>query len=283
VEMTDYYLNKLVLITGGSSGIGLNLAFQLAEKGASVFILARRQDLLDSAVLEIRKHANNNQQKFGAILADVSEPKQLAEKINGFISEFGVPDILINSAGVTRPGEFVEQDIEYFRWMIDINYLGTVYVTKLIVPGMIKRSSGHIINISSIAGFIGGYGYSAYCGSKFALSGFSEALRSELSGHNIRISVVYPSDVKTPQLEEENKYKPALTKALVEGNTELMEPDKVASIILSGAAKGHYTITPGLSVTLWYIAKHIFVDLSLGIMDIAVAQAKKTVEKQQNR
>jgi 3-dehydrosphinganine reductase len=278
--MKNYYTDKLVLITGGSSGMGLSMAKQLAEQGASVFILARRQELLDSSIAEIKKHKVSEQQKFGVIQADVSDYKQLIEKINPFIAEYGAPDVLINSAGVVRPGEFLEQDAEYFRWQMEINYLGTVYITKLIAPGMAKRRSGHIINLCSMAGFVGAYGYTAYTGTKFAIAGFTEALRYEMKVHNVRISIVYPSDVRTPQLDEDNKYKPALTKALVEGNTKLMDPDDVARIILKDASNGRYTITPGLDVTLWYIAKHLTVDLSLNVMDLLVGQAKKKVDLQ---
>jgi 3-dehydrosphinganine reductase len=277
--MNNYYAGKLILITGGSSGIGLSLACQLAEQEASVFILARRQDVLVASIAEIQKHKKNEQQKFGTIQADVSDLKQLTEQIKPFLAKYGTPDILINSAGVVRPGEFLEQDAEFFRWQMEINYLGTVFATKLIAPGMARRHSGHIINLCSLAGFVGGYGYAAYCGSKFAVAGFSEVLRSEMSVHNIRISVVYPPDVRTPQLVEDNKYKPELTKVLVEGNTDLMEPDDVARIILKGAAKGSYTITPGMNVTIWYIAKHLTIDLSLNVMDLLVAQAKKKMVK----
>jgi 3-dehydrosphinganine reductase len=279
LEMNNsYYANKLVLITGGSSGIGLALAKQLAIMQANVFLLARRTEVLQAALGELEKLRQTPSQKFGVLSADVANAAEIQAKLSAFIQETGAVDILINSAGVTRPGEFVEQDAEFFKWMMDINYLGTIYVTKMVVPGMVSRRSGHIINIASMAGFVGAYGYTAYCASKFAVAGFSEALRSELSIHNVKISVVYPSDVRTPQLEEENKYKPALTKALVEGNTVLMEPDDVARTILKDAAHGQYTITPGLTVRLWYLAKHITVDLSLSVMDYLVGQAKKKVE-----
>lgn len=274
----DYYTKKTCLITGGSSGIGLSLACQLAGFGANVFILARRLDVLEDAIKTISQSRQTPEQQFGFISADVADEKNLCVETSAFLEQHGTPDFLINSAGVTRPGEFLELDSEIFNWQMQINYLGTVNMIRLMVPGMIERKSGHIINIISMAGVIGLVGYTAYCGSKFAVRGFSDALRSELRIHNIKMSVVYPSDVDTPQLHEENKYKPALTRALVEGNSTIMKPEKCAEIILKDASRGKYTITPGFDISLLYFLRHLLGDQSYRIVDYLVSKAQKKVD-----
>lgn len=275
---SSYYASKSCLITGGSSGIGLALACQLASYGANVTILARRPDVLEQAEQKINLTKTSNDQIIRTIRADVAQEKELTAAVTSFIDENGTPDILINCAGATRPGEFLQLEPSVFSELIQVNYIGTVNMIRLVMPGMVERKSGHIINVISMAGVIGLIGYTAYCGSKFAVRGFSDALRSELRPHNIRISVVYPSDVDTPQLEEENKYKPAVTRALVEGNSSVMKPEKCANIILKDAARGRYTITPGLDISVLYFLRHFLGDLSFKIVDFFVAVAQKKVQ-----
>ena len=99
----------------------------------------------------------------------------------------GPPDLLVNSAGVAHPGYFQELDLNIFHWMMEVNYFGTVYMTKEVIPSMLKRGSGYIVNISSMAGFVGTFGYTAYGGSKFAVRGFSDVLRAEMKIHGIGV------------------------------------------------------------------------------------------------
>jgi 3-dehydrosphinganine reductase len=275
----DYYQNKIALVTGGSSGIGLSLAKRLAQLGAHVNILAHRKDQLETALVEIEAFRQNPGQKFGLIQADVSNETEITQKLADFIAASGQPDILINSAGVAQPGIFIEQTNEITRWQMEINYLGTVYVCRAVIPGMVARKSGHVINISSGAGFIGFYGYSAYSGSKYAVRGFTDVLRSELRYHNIRTSIVYPSDVDTPQLTYEKKYKPEVTRFLISDNSALTKPDKVAEIILNDAAKGKYTICTASEVSFVYFLKNFLVDLSFVVIDIMTDQAKKKADR----
>ena len=121
-------------------------------------------------------------------------------------------DVLINSAGVVHPGEFTNLDLEKFHWMMNTNFFGTVNTIKLFLPLM--QSGAHIVNISSMAGILGVYGYTAYGASKFAVRGFSDALRSELKMQGIHLSIVFPPDTDTPQLSYENQFKPEITKEI---------------------------------------------------------------------
>jgi len=277
-----YYTGKLILITGGSSGIGLCLAKQLAALEANVWILARRPDALESSLKEIQACRISPNQKFGLISADVTNEQDLNARLDTFVSENGVPDILINSAGVTRPGIFGDLTTDIFRWNMDVNYFGSVYTMKKIVPGMIQRHSGHVINLSSAAGYVGAYGYTAYCGSKFAIYGLSDALRQELKEHNIRVSVVFPPDTNTPQLAGEEPYKPPLTKAMSEDNAGVAQPEDVARQIINSAARGKFIITCNFQTKLLYNVINVLKVFNLynSFMDMLVNQARSKVEKQ---
>jgi 3-dehydrosphinganine reductase len=280
----EYYQNKLVLITGGSSGIGLSLAKQLTQAQANVWILARRPEQLDKAIQEIETFRKNSSQKIGSIAADVSNEQQVNDQLSKFIEANGVPDILINCAGYAMPGLFTDTDSDVFRQEMDVNYFGLVYTCKKIAPGMMARRSGHIINLSSMGGFIGTIGYSAYCGAKFAVKGFTDTLRSELKNFGVRVSIVYPPDTRTPGFEVENRHKPTITKIFSEDNGGISEPDDVARVILKDAAKGKYNIKPG-SASGWYFIYGLGMSFNFvnPVMDYLLAQAWRKVEKEEQQ
>jgi 3-dehydrosphinganine reductase len=265
----DFYSNKLSLITGGSSGIGLAVARQITQQGGDVIILARRQELLDQAVSELETLRGKPDQKIVAAIGDVTNFESLASVINDLMKTHGVPDVVINSAGVAHPGTFSALDLNIFHWLMDVNYFGIVNVLKLVVPQMQKRRSGAIVNISSMAGFLGVYGYTAYSASKFAVSGFTDALRSELKPYCIQISLVFPPDTDTPQLDYENNIKPFITKEIA-GSAKSLSPEFVAKEILTKAAKGKYLILPGSEAKLFYFAHHLVGRHLYPIMDMMV-------------
>ena len=264
---------KLALITGGSSGIGLALAKELAQQGMRIAILARRQEALDAAKVEIE---NLSQSQIFTISADVSNWEQVSKALLTFQDEVGVPDLLINSAGVARPGQFEELDVEVFHWTLDINLLGPIHVCKAVVPGMLERGSGHIVNVSSVAGFIGTYGYTAYGASKFGLRGFSDTLRSELRSRGINVTTVFPPDTDTPQLAAEMPYKPPVTKVLAE-TASLQPPEKVATAIRKGVQRNRILIIPGFEGKAIYFANNLPFNLGYHLMDMMVASAEKNI------
>jgi 3-dehydrosphinganine reductase len=238
------FTNRNVLITGGSSGIGFALAEKLVAAGANVWILARREKMLEDAITQLQKNKIFEDQKIGKIQADVSNFLNLKSALEKVIVENGAPDLLINSAGIAHPGEFLEMDPDVYASVISINYLGTVYATKIIAPYMVKNKSGHIVNISSLAGVVPIYGYSAYAPSKYAINAFSSILKTELTPYHIRVSVVYPPDTDTPQLEFENTIKPTITKEITQGGG-LLSAAQVADVIFKGIQKEKFTIIPG--------------------------------------
>jgi 3-dehydrosphinganine reductase len=270
----DAYQNKSALITGGSSGIGFALAKEILQQGGSVVILARRAELLASAVTELAKLKLRPDQKVLSIQADVVQKAELEKALLAFVNANGLPDFVFNSAGVAHPGRFEDLGDDIFHWMMDVNYFGTVNVLKVLVPLMQKRHSGTIVNVSSIAGFIGVYGYTAYGASKFAISGFSDALRSELKPDGIQVSIVFPPDTDTPQLTYESQFKPAVTKEIA-GSANLMSADKVAIETLKAVSKKQYIILPGSEGKMMYFLHHFAGRLLYPIMDGMVNSALK--------
>jgi 3-dehydrosphinganine reductase len=267
------FANKVALVTGGSSGIGLATAHLLAQMGANVWLIASRQEKLEDALLSVQAACVNPSQRCGMVTADVSDSDQVEKAVAQVIESAGVPDLLVNSAGVCQPGYVQELDLDLFRWMMDVNYYGTLHVTKALLPAMIERRSGYIVNISSMAGFIGLFGYTAYGASKFAVRGFSEALRAEMKPYNIGVSIVYPPDTDTPQLTYEKQFKPVETQALT-GTASMMTADAVAGDILKGIARGQYAILPGLESKLIYRVGGWIGDGIHPIIDMLIAQAQ---------
>jgi 3-dehydrosphinganine reductase len=262
--------NKNIIVTGGSSGIGLALVQNLIEAGAKIWIIARNEEKI-LAVINHFGDKNNKLNYFLANVQDFSEIELISEKLN---NEKIKIDGLINSAGVAHPAEFESMKIDRFHWLMDINYFGTVHCIKAFLPLM--NSGSFIVNISSMAGVIGVYGYSAYGASKYAVRGFSDVLRSELKPKNIQVSIVFPPDTDTPQLEYESEFKPEITKKIA-GSAKVMSAQKVALEILEGIMKKQYIIIPGFESKLIFHLSNFLGPLVYPIMDLMVFQAKKEI------
>lgn len=271
--MKNYYNNKHILITGGSSGIGLTLAKIVAKEGAQVTILARRVEVLEKARLEIEAVGG---QPVKTLQADIANREQVVSVLNQYIERCGTPDILVNCAGNTYPGMFEDQPLEIFEELMNANYQGTVTVTKTVLPGMIKRQSGAICIVSSLAGLVGAIGYSAYGATKFALRGLADVLYQELRHHNIKMSIAFPADTMTPQLDFDNLHKPAITRELTGSNSNTYTAEFVAMAIARGIASGKYIITPGSDSTLFYNLSNTF-GLVYPVMTFLVNRAWKKI------
>jgi 3-dehydrosphinganine reductase len=268
---------KVALVTGGSSGIGKAIACELAEKGMNVWIMAQRSELLESARKEVESHCKGLSQVIGTISTDVSNWDQVRMAVKQVTEKSGSPDLLVNSAGVTHPGYVERLDLNIFSWMMEVNYFGTVYTTKEVLPAMIKRGSGYILNISSGAGYVGVFGYSAYAASKYAVRGFSDVLRQEMKLHGIGVSTMFPSDTDTPQLAYENEFKPPETKAL--GNFGgSMSAEDVAKVAIKGIERGKYYIFPNFE-SKFYIRLS---ELARGLFDFLEDQIIAGASKKKN-
>jgi 3-dehydrosphinganine reductase len=267
MRLEQAYQDKVVLITGGSSGIGKALALQLDALGARLWLLARRPQALAETQAQMRGDCH-------VLAVDVSDWAQVQAALEQVQRLSGAPEVIINSAGMTRPGYVQDLPVEVFRQMMEVNYLGTVHVVKAALPAMIARGSGHIINISSVAGFLGVFGYTAYGASKYAVRGFSDTLRAELKPLGIRVSIVFPPDTDTPQLAYEAPLKPPETKALA-GNAGLLSPETVARTILRAAARGRYIILPGLETKVLYHLNNLLGNGVYPLMDWLIARARR--------
>jgi NADP-dependent 3-hydroxy acid dehydrogenase YdfG len=184
---------KVAVITGASSGIGEATAEALAAEGASVVVAARREERLSDLVERI----NGNGGKALSVECDVTDEEQAHELIQKAKDEVGQVDILVNNAGVMQLSKIEKGLSDEWRTMFEVNVLGLLYVTDATVQVMKEQGSGHLINISSVAGRKSGPFRGAYSGTKFAVNAISEALRVELLEDNIRVTMVEPGAVET--------------------------------------------------------------------------------------
>jgi 3-dehydrosphinganine reductase len=277
VDTRDYFQGKSVVITGGSSGIGLAIAKQVASYGADVHLVARRKSLLDEARASIL--ASSPSANVSVIDVDVARWDDVEKKMNehfGSGTNGSRPvDMLINNAGIAKPGKFLELPLEEFRHQMDVNYFGTVHMCRALLPKIIARHAGHVVNVSSLAGVIGIFGYTAYTPTKFALSGFSQVLRAEMWPHGVKVSVVLPPDTDTPQLAFENQFKPAETKAIA-GTVKTLSAEKVAGAIVKGMAAGDYEIYCDAASRMSAIAQGVVPGVVRFFCDTAQKKVGKT-------
>ncbi|MGI4789676.1 MAG: SDR family NAD(P)-dependent oxidoreductase [Janthinobacterium lividum] len=184
---------KTALVTGASSGIGEATALALAQEGASVAISARRADRLEALARRITEAGG----KVKTITADVSQENQAREMVTTANAAFGRVDILVNNAGVMLLGPIGNADTEDWRRMIETNVLGLMYATHAALPLMRAQGSGHIVNISSVAGRTARAGAGVYNASKWGVGAFSESLRQEVYKDKIRVTIIEPGAVAT--------------------------------------------------------------------------------------
>jgi 3-oxoacyl-[acyl-carrier protein] reductase len=212
---------KTALITGAGRGIGRATAIAFAKEGINLGLVGRTSANLENVVKELEEY----DVQVTMATADVSDNESVIASVDHIKSELGAIDILINNAGIGKFAKFLEQSPEDFKSMIDVNLMGTYYVTRAVLPGMIEQGSGDIINISSTAGERGGAVTSAYSASKFGLLGLSESLMQEVRKHNIRVTALTPSTVATDLAFSEN---------LTDGNPEnVMQPEDLAELMVA--------------------------------------------------
>lgn len=236
------------LISGGSSGIGLKLAEKLFSKGWDVSLIARDKARLQQARNAIDKKRRSARQWIQIFSADVTDSYALDRAARAAASTQPL-DLVVSSAGIVVPGLFGDLPPDVFERTMEVNYLGTVNLVRAVLPGLRARGEGRIVLISSGAGLIGLYGYTAYTASKFAVRGFAEALRAELRPEGIGVSVVYPPDTDTPQLRMEIAARPPASSRIV-GGARVLSAEAVADAILLGITRRRFTIAPGLEMKL---------------------------------
>ncbi|HTV94679.1 MAG TPA: SDR family oxidoreductase [Steroidobacteraceae bacterium] len=185
--------DKIAIVTGASSGIGAATAELLAREGALVAAVARRADRLEQLVRRIEA-AGGRAAAFPADIAIDAEAAAVAERV---LARYGRIDILVNGAGIVRPGAVETSDPAHWREMIDINLLASMYLSRAVLPGMRARGDGHIVIVSSTAGRYVGTRHSGYTASKHAVNAFAETMRQEVAPHGIRVTIVEPGATTT--------------------------------------------------------------------------------------
>lgn len=263
---------KTAFIPGGSSGIGLSSAKLLAAEGAGVVIFARNSKRLEEAAAEVQKNAKGGS-RVGFMTLDLSDNAAVKNTMDKAVNDFGIPDMLINCAGRAYPRNFEDISFTQFDETMHINMYGIWNTCQALIPFMKKRG-GVIVNTSSMCGFIGVFGYTDYCASKYAIVGFSEALKSEMKQYNIDVHILCPPDTDTPGFAEENKTKPEETRA-ISASAKLMSPDDVACVLLNGIRAGKFMIIPGMDGKFTYIMKRLFPKMTEKVMDMSIKKVRK--------
>ena len=213
--------NKNALITGAGKGIGKAIAIALAKEGVNVILLARTQSDLDEVAQNIKTYGVQVQ----TLIADVSDINSVNTAVEKALSQFKTIDILINNAGIAAFGKFLELEPKAWENIIQVNLMGTFYVIRAVLPNMIERQTGDIINISSTAGLNGNTLTSAYSASKFAVLGLTDSLMQEVRKHNIRVTALTPSTVATNMAKELK---------LTDGNPDkVMQAEDIAELIIA--------------------------------------------------
>ncbi|ULT54503.1 SDR family oxidoreductase [Neobacillus drentensis] len=184
---------KVVIITGASSGIGEATARELASKGAKLVLAARREDRLNKLQEAIQTNGGQAVYK----VTDVTSHEQMEELAELALKEFGKIDVLVNNAGVMPHSFLYKKKVDDWNKMIDVNIKGVLYGIGAVLPTMREQKSGHIINVSSVAGHVVGAGSTVYAGTKHAVRAISEGLRKEEAGNNIRSTIISPGAVAT--------------------------------------------------------------------------------------
>ena len=229
---------KNVVVTGASSGIGRATALELARRGANVVLAARRTERLEEVATACRALGV----RAIAIATDVTKP----EDCRNLIEAAGQVDVLINNAGFAVFGAIAESDANVLRDMMETNYFGTLHCTQAVLPQMLARREGTIVNVASIAGLMGYARMGGYCATKFALVGFTEALRDEVLGSGVKVALVCPGTTDT-------EFFVRAEKTQMPGAARLMPAvgaERVARAVCDAAEDGRYRrILPFLATT----------------------------------
>ena len=242
------FKNKVVLITGASSGIGKQTAIEFAKLGSSIILVARRKNKLEQVENELKQFNVNTL----VCTCDVSKKDQVEKMSKIVLEKFNSIDILVNNAGFAIYGSVSDLSINEIESQMETNYFGMIYCTKNFLPLMLEKKSGHIVNVASVAASFGLPGIASYCASKFAMLGFSEGLKHELSGTGVGITVVSPIMVKTDFFEH-----PSFAKMPKYSSTSLNSKTVAKAIVKAANSSRLEIITPSVvRIAVWL--KHTF-------------------------
>ncbi len=240
--------SAVVAITGAGSGIGREMALVAARQGALLAVSDWNEQALDETV-DLLKAAGVRELRSDVV--DVSDRPATAEWARAVAEQFGRVNMVVNNAGVTVTGDFEEMSYEDFDWIVGVNFMGVVNGTKEFLPHLIASGDGHVVNISSLFGLVSMPGQTAYNATKYAVRGFTEALREEMliSGHPVAVTCVHPGGIRTGISRNGRKTRSqdaAAVDSLFEKKLARMTAEKAAAIILKGALAGKARVLVGI-------------------------------------
>jgi uncharacterized protein len=237
---------KTVAITGASSGIGRATALEFAQRGANLVLAARRADLLEDVAGACRKLGTDCK----TVVTDVTLRADCAHLIDAA----GTVDVLVNNAGFATFDPFESARPDDLEAMMQTNYFGAVWCTQAVLPQMLARGAGTIVNIASIAGIMGYARMGGYCATKFAMIGFSETLRDEVLGRGVRVALVCPGTVETQFFVKAERGKmPGASRLIL-----AIKPEQVARAIANAAEDGKYRRILPVGAALFMRLKEVF-------------------------
>ncbi|MFW9818160.1 MAG: SDR family oxidoreductase [Candidatus Thorarchaeota archaeon] len=271
------FKGKVAFLIGASTGMGRAIAKDFVNLGGSVFIIARRKDILEEAAGEIQQKIVNKSQFVISKSCDATDMEMLKPILEDSIKNCGVPDYLFNLVGHAIPGYIEDYTLDDFKNNMNSNYYGQLFPTLILLPEFMREKKGHIIFFSSMLGYMGMMGYGAYVPTKFAIVGLAESLRNELKPHHIRISIVYPPDTNTPGLSKENEGKPPEC-AMMSETGGLLEPEDVSEYVIKKLLKNKFHISPGNAKIIRYLHR-LFPKLVRWFLDQDYKKARKKLGK----
>jgi short-subunit dehydrogenase len=235
-------LDKVVVVTGAGGGIGRELVLSLLYKGARVAAVDINRDALEETI----NQAGDINDKLSAHIVNLTDREAVGELPEQVIAHHGAVDGIINNAGIIQPFVQVNDlDIDKINQVMDINFYGTLYMTKTFLPYLLKRPIGHITNISSMGGFLPVPGQSIYGASKAAVKLLTEGLHAELLETNVKVTVVFPGGVGTDIMKNSGIEGPTADGASKQDISKLLSPKEAAQIILNGIETDQYRVLAG--------------------------------------
>ncbi len=236
------------LVTGASQGIGRLIALELARRGARVALVARQRDKLEAVAGELRALGREAL----VLPCDVESKDDCFATAARATAAWGAIDVLVNNAGYGRHARFLEWDLADIERMMRVNFLGSVYFTKALAPGMVERRKGWIVFVASVAGRIGVPDESAYAASKFAMVGLAEALSVELEESGVHVLTVCPGAVDTEFFDAE-----ALSRMPPVAKKSMIRPEQVIAATFAALERGHHEVTVPRGIQAGYVVRAV--------------------------
>jgi NAD(P)-dependent dehydrogenase (short-subunit alcohol dehydrogenase family) len=269
--MSTRFQDKIVIITGASSGIGLETALAFAREGARVVLVARHEARLRDVV---DAHPDLRD-RFLVVPADVTKDEDVTRLVATTISKLGRVDVLVNNAGIGMRASVADMPIDDVRSVMDVNFLGPIRCIQAVLPHMRRQGAGQIVNVGSVLSVVVTPRNSAYCASKFALLALTDALRIELHGTRIEVISVLPAYTDTPFFEHMYRYGGPTRMSPFKGQ----HPVKVARAILRGCARHNrqVVLTVSSRIAIWMRR------LTPRLLDFAVRQTSQITVKAESK